>query len=283
MDPGRSAGDGALSAPGARADSELIRCPGPNDPLPRIDERLAPPETRLEYLDGIEMFAAPADGPHATRHFDVTRVLGAHVADGYRGAVDMLTRTGHTSDFAPDASIFPAAPDAPTGGRQLEELAFEVASEQSIAVPTEKARQLVRRGVRRVFCVLVGQRRALEWSRQSDGWRTMTETEVIQDRCLVRPLEIRALLDVAAADEAVAEALVARGAPAIERTRAQSEAKGHAEAKATAVLAVLAARGIELADQLRARVLSFSDSATLDRWLARAAVATSHEQVFGEP
>ncbi|MBI4706230.1 MAG: hypothetical protein HY744_34470 [Deltaproteobacteria bacterium] len=97
----------------------------------------------------------------------------------------------------------------------------------------------------------------------------------------------------------MAEALVARGAPAIERTRAQSEAKGRAEgeakghadgeargrveAKAMAVLAVLTARGIELAQELRARVLDCFDSATLDRWLARAAVATSHEQVFGEP
>ena len=41
-------------------------------------------------------------------------------------------------------------------------LACEIASEQSIRVPSEKARELVRRGVRRVFFVLVKQQRGLE-------------------------------------------------------------------------------------------------------------------------
>jgi hypothetical protein len=78
-----------------------------------------------------------------------------------------------------------------TGGRQLEELAFEVTSEQTIKVPTIKARELARRGVRRVFCVLVKQRRVLERSREIDGWRAMLETEVIENRCLVRPVPWR--------------------------------------------------------------------------------------------
>src|SRR5205807_2084448 len=82
-------------------------------------------------------------------------------------------------------------------GRRLEELAFEVASKQRLAVPTDKARKLIRRGVRRVFCVLVKQGRLLEWSRETDGWATVPETSSIDDACLVRPLPVAALLRVA--------------------------------------------------------------------------------------
>src|SRR2546426_659743 len=88
-----------------------------DDPVPRIDDRLAPPETRIEYLDGKKIISMPADPPHATKHSQIDRVVGAHVAAGYEVAVDMLTRTSKTSDFAPDVSIFPKAPDPRTRGR----------------------------------------------------------------------------------------------------------------------------------------------------------------------
>jgi hypothetical protein len=248
----------------------------------------------LEYLHGIEMFAAPADPPHAVQHAELSFVLRGSLADGHRLGVDMLTRTSHTSDFAPDASIYRSDPDPVTGGRQLEELAFEIASKQAMRVPTEKARELVRRGVRRVFCILVKQRRMLEWSRETDGWRTMPDNAVIEDRCLLRPIPVRALLSTTEADEAVAEALVARGTPAIERVRAQGEASGRAQGeadgraqgeasgRANALLALLAARGIAIDDGRRSELIACSDLSTLDRWIARAAVATSAGEVFGK-
>ena len=37
--------------------------PGRDQRLPAVDERLAPPETRVEYLGGVELFAAPAGEP----------------------------------------------------------------------------------------------------------------------------------------------------------------------------------------------------------------------------
>lgn len=53
--------------------------PAASQRLPAVDKRLAPPETRVEYLDGIEIFAAPADEPHASQHSPIDRVIGAHV------------------------------------------------------------------------------------------------------------------------------------------------------------------------------------------------------------
>jgi hypothetical protein len=159
-------------------------------------------------------------------------MLEAHAASGYLVAVDMLTRTGEASDFAPDASVFAAHADPKTGGRRLEELAFEVADRQALAVPTSKARELVRRGVRRVFCLLVGKGRLLEWSRETAGWQPVGPSAALADRCFAQPLPVRALLEAAASDEAVVAALRARRVPALEALLAEGEAKGRAEGEA---------------------------------------------------
>ncbi len=45
--------------------------------------------------------------PHGTRHFDAAALFGGVLADGYEGAVDMLTRLDEASDAAPDVSVFP--------------------------------------------------------------------------------------------------------------------------------------------------------------------------------
>jgi hypothetical protein len=244
--------------------------PARRDPLPGIDDRLAPPETRIEYLDGKKILTMPADRPHATTHSQIDRVVGAHVADGYEVAVDMLTRTSKTSDFAPDVSIFPSAPDPKTRGRRLEELAFEVASKQALKVPTDKARKLIARGVRRVFCVLVKKGRLLEWSRATNGWATVPEASSIQDACLVRPLPVAALLDAAVADDEVAEALLVKQPPAIRRALSESEEKGRREGKADAILKVLERRGLKVSPALRATLAASTDPEELDRWFDRA-------------
>jgi Putative restriction endonuclease len=246
-------------------------------PLPDVDDHIAPPETRIEYLDGKKIITMPALPPHATKHSQVAVVASAHVAEGYEVAVDMLTRTSKTSDFAPDVSIFPSAPDPKTKGRQLEELAFEVASKQALKVPTDKARKLVARGVRRVFCVLLKKGRLLEWSRPIDGWATVPETSSIHDRCLVRPLPVAALLDAARADYAVVEALLVKRPPAMRRALSESKAEGKAEA----VLAVLLARGIKVTSAVRRRILAATDAAEVDQWLQRVATVQTAKELFG--
>jgi hypothetical protein len=268
-------------------------------PLPDIDDRLAPPETRIEVLDGKNIVTMPALRPHATKHSQIDRVVGAHVAEGYEVAVDMLTRTSKTSDFAPDVSVFPSAPDPKTKGRQLDELAFEVASEQALSVPTDKARKLVARGVRRVFCVLLKKGRLLEWSRDVDGWATVPKTSSIHDPCLVRPLPVAALLDAARADDEMGEALLVKRPPSIRRAltetaekalvegkaegRREGKAEGRREGKAegrligarNAVRRVLARRALPLDAEDAARLDACTDLATLERWLDQAVAAAS--------
>lgn len=195
------------------------------------------PESRAEILHGELLWSAPAEPPHAAAHFDLAYVLHAHVAPGYRGGVDLLTRTGHDSDFAPDASVYPTS--AESEPRRLEELAFEVTSEQALAVPTKKARELVRRGVRRVFAILVKQQRVLEWDRASDGWSPLPHDAAIEDHCLVRPLRIAALLSAAAQDDEVARALLTKGNSVIGEALATAATRARAEGRAEARVSVL--------------------------------------------
>jgi len=272
-----------ISAPGAGSGS------GTSARLPAVDERLAPPETRVEYIGGAEYFAAPADEPHATRHAQIAAVLRVATSDRYETAVDLLTRTDEASDFAPDVSVFQKELD-PTGHRKLEDLSFEITNEQSIGVPTRKARELTARGVRRVFCILVKQNRVLEWSREADTWRTLLESDRIEDVALVEPIPVRALLDAGAADELTARALLAKHHPIVEAARAadradgelRGEARGEVQGRRAALHALLAARGFEAAPDVAARIAACADARELDTWIARAAVASALTTVFDE-
>jgi hypothetical protein len=63
----------------------------------------------------------------------------------------------------------------------------------------------------------------------------------------------------------------------VDRLLAEGEAKGEART----ILRVLAARGLEVSDQIREQVLSCTDTGQLERWTDRAATASSVEEVFG--
>jgi hypothetical protein len=127
----------------------------------------------------------------------------------------MLTRTSEIDDIAPDVSVFPDARDPETGGRQLEQLGFEVVSSESLGCAGRKAAKLVARGARRVFAIDVERARALEWSSSLGTWSVLDPSAHIEDRALEVPLPIGALLLAAKADDAVARTLVAKHNPVI--------------------------------------------------------------------
>jgi hypothetical protein len=63
---------------------------------------------------------------------------------------------------------------------------------------------------------------------------------------------------------------------------AEGRAEGQAQGRAHAVLAVLAARHIDVPEDVRARISACSDLALLEQWLARAANARSLADVLHE-
>ncbi len=280
--------------------------PGRHDRSYAVDDRLAPPETRVEYVRGIEVFAAPADEPHASQHSQIDRVVGAHVKSPYAVAVDMLTRVDDASDFAPDVSVYEPILDRKTKkkvGRKLEEIAFEVIDKQAQSVPTKKAMDLVARGVRRVFCVVVRDRRLSEWSREHGRWEPVAPGTLIEDRCFVRPIRADALVSSVLADDEVARALLVKRPPAIVEALAESRTEGLTEGRTEGlaegrteglaegrtegrleerrrgILRILEARGLTVSARARARIEATSDPAVLDRWFGEALTVQKASQL----
>ncbi len=247
--------------------------------LPAVDERLVAPETRYEIIDGRVVYVPPADQPHAESHAELAALVHAHRADEFSVAVDMLTRTSRIEDFAPDVSVYPTARDPRTGGRQLEQLAFEIASTESLGHAGTKAAKLIARGVRRVFAIDVERNRALEWSTAIDAWSILDRRDVIADSALAVPLPVAALLDAAIADHAVAAALRARRHPEFVAERAE----GHVEGSANALLVVLRSRGFEVTADERTRIVGERDPDRLDRWLGAAVACTSVAALLAMP
>jgi hypothetical protein len=258
--------------------------------LPAVDDRLAVPETRFEVLDGALVYVPPADEPHASRQADVAALLRAHAAPGFAIACEMLTRTSKTSDIAPDLSVYPRAPDPATGGRQLEQLAFEVVSTESLGHAAGKAARLVARGVRRVFAIDVQRGRVLEWSTALHSWSVLRDDASIDDPTLGAALPIDALIRTAQTDDAMSRALLIKRNPVLEarsaRDLADGERKGRAEGerkgRIDSLLELLTVRGIAVDEAARQRISSEQDPRRIRDWFARAATCATASEMFDD-
>ncbi len=263
-----------MSSPGSHADSDL----------PAVDERLVAPESGYEIDDGKLVRVSPSDPPHGSRHSKVAALLEAHVAEDFDVAVDLLTRTSKTDDCAPDASVYPQAPDPETGGRQIEQLAFEVVSTETLAHAGRRAAKLTGRGVRRVFAIDVARARGFEWSAQLGTWSMLDPTTSIEDSALSVALPVAAVVSAMKADDAVAHALLAKQNPvlvaALAESRAEGRMEGRMEGLAEAVLRLLVQRGLAPRPEQRARMLAERNLATLESWLVRAVTCTSVGELF---
>ena len=290
-----------MLAPGASAASSTpLRCPAERDRLPRLDEHLLPEDSPYEIIDGRRVLCM-ANPEHAGPQLDIGSVLRFHLAPGYRAMVELTTRADTLPpppDLDPNAAVFPETvqelrsdvsilkegTDPRTGDRYVEDLSFEVVNEQSLSDLRKKARRLSERGVRRVFGLVVKRRRLLEWSRDKEDFELVREDAFLEDRCLRLPVRVKALLDVAEVDNAVAQALIARDNQVINELRREERREGHQEGhregQQQALLTLLAARGFALPDQVRARILACSDQADLTRWIFRAATATALHDIF---
>jgi hypothetical protein len=265
-----------MKALGASRAGSALRLPG-REPFPRVDDHLVRPEvTRDEILGGRRVVASPAKQPHASQHGRLDYLLQAHMAPGYDEACDLLTRHDRDSDFASDACVFKQGIDPETGTRHLEEIAFEVVAEQDERDVREKAQRMHQRGVRRIFAVWVKGQRVCEWTSERQAWRQLAAGTAIADPCLVRPLAVSALLDAAEADNAVAEALYAKGNPVIRKLQDEGRAEGVAES----ILKILADRSVAVSPAERQEILRCRDRERLDRWLLRATRASSVTEIL---
>ena len=277
-----------LEAPGASRYHDGMRAPEPGPSAwPRVSDYAVEPESGQEMLDGEVREALPAGPKHAHQHHRVDYVIGAFVAPDYGADTDLLTRQAIPHNFASDTSIRKMGIDPETGDRYLEELAFEVKSTQSGGDLEKRARIMAARGVRRIFAIPVRGDAAgneiiagpvMEWMAAEERWRTYGEDEVIEDPCLFRPLPVRALLDAVEADNAVAQALLAKENPVLvhhtETVRNEQTRK--------ILHMLLRDRGIVIDDAAHARIAACGDLDILERWVARAAHVTSASDLFDD-
>ena len=271
-----------MLAPGAS--TTRAWAPGPSQPLPAVDDRLVAPEARAEIVDGIVHRTMGSNQPHGTRHFAATHVFAGALADGYEGAVDMLTRADEDTDAAPDISIFPSGTDPSTGGRKLEEIAFEVLDSERLGHATTKVEKFAARGIRRLFAIRVAQRKVYEWDHAHGDWTELDEGASITDRCFRVPIPVAALVDRGLADDTVAKALLAAKNRVIEAALQSRRQEGRQEGELIAarelVLAALEARG-EVTEAQRARVASCGDAGQLRAWLLRAVAGDDAGVILG--
>lgn len=80
--------------------------------------------------------------------------------------------------------------------------------------------------------------------------------------------------------EGLARGLAEGRARGLAEGRAEGRAEGEAKGKRNAILAFLKARGVTLSAEARAVLDACTDSAKLDRWIIRAATASSASEVF---
>jgi hypothetical protein len=292
MTPPRSAP--VLFAPGAS--THAAYAPGREQHLPAVDERLVAPESRAEIVDGVVYRTMGSNQPHGTRHFAAAHVFAGALADGYEGAVDMLTRADEDTDAAPDISVFPEGEDEVTGGRKLEEITFEVLDTERMSHATKKVEKLAARGVRRLFAIRVAERKVYEWDRAHGDWTEFAEGDSITDVCFRVPVPVAAFVDRVLANDTVAEALLKSKnrvlMRALEEKQRAGERKGKREgrregeregvllARRAALLTLLSARSV-LSEAQRTRVAACDDEAALVAWFERAVAGEGATAILG--
>jgi hypothetical protein len=250
----------------------------------KLDDHLVEPETRWEVIDGARVQTPSAQPPQADRHFTMNYAIGAHLAPGYLGASDLLTRWSSDNDYATDTSVRRVGIDEATGERYLEEMVFDVVDAQQREDLDKRARLLSRRGVRRIFAVFAKEGTTEgtveEWSHAAEIWQVLAPTAVIEDPCLIVPLPVRALLDPAAAEEAVVRCLIARKHPVFEEYFQARWTKGFCNGSRKALYGTLSVRGLNLDAQQRARIEACANPDMLTEWLCRALTATNVDAIF---
>ena len=285
--------------PGAILERASVAEPEPTAPLPAgawpsVDDYLDEPDevSRWERISGVRKEASPATEGHGDPHFELDALVKAHLDKGYVGSVDLKTRVSEKREYASDTCVRRAGIDPATGRRYLEELVFEVVHKRSAKETKARAEGFAARGVRRQIGIFVKDKTVREWL-EGEWGEPLDPGLDLRDPCLAVALPLAAFFDPVLAEEAITRALEAKDDPVILEIKSKSEKRGLAEGetrgraegetrgRAEALLTVLSARGFVISE-VRERILATTDRETLDRWLRRAASASSLEEVLAE-
>ena len=248
--------------------------------FPAVDDHLVEPEvSREEIIRGRRVQTMGANKEHAEAHLRADFLISPHVVEGRVAATDLLTRVNEGSNFATDVSIRREGLDPRTGKRYLEEVSFEVVNEQSLRDATEKAEDLMARGIRRFFGIFVKRNEVREWSREKNAFVTLPIDGVIEDPTFIRPISVRALLDRAHAELEVAKALIQKNNPVIVQLKQHAIDEGGLQGRRAVLRELLEDEFGELDSSVTSRMATASID-QLRGWTKKLRHATSVEDVF---
>jgi hypothetical protein len=171
---------------------------------------------------GRRILQAGANPPHADTQAGIAAIITGHMRQQYALSTELLTRFTEDSNFATDVCVRKDGTDPCTDERHLEELVFEVVSEQRISEITERAEDLAARGVRRIIGVFLKKQCVGEWSPSGRSWRWLPPDSLLDDPCLASPIPVQTLLQATSAaqvQDAVARGIVDINHPVIEKVR----------------------------------------------------------------
>ncbi|MEZ4298325.1 MAG: Uma2 family endonuclease [Polyangiaceae bacterium] len=240
------------------------------------------PGSRYELHDGHPLYCAPTGGDGARG-----TIAGAQVLD----TDPAVKEAGIDAGFAPSPGLL-RAPDVAVGNvpdqrgwiEGVPPLAVEYAgSGQDEAALQEKVTDLLEAGTRLLWVVrLIGPRR-VEVYEKDKPVRTVGPGDFLEaPGILQNAIPVEAFYDRDTAHRVTLRNLLQRqGYESLDEVRKEGREEGREEGRAQAVLAVLAARGVTIPDEQRARILRCREPAQLDEWLRRAASARSAGDVLG--
>lgn len=231
-----------------------------------------------ELSDGHAIRCMTAGGRHGVAHNVGGRVLGTDPAATHQTAIDVGISFNDGKNLRAPDIIVGAVDPTPGWQKTFPPLAVEYADHgQDEPELQQKIRELLAGGTQLVWVVrLVGPLR-VEIHCADKPMRTCgADDELTAPGILQNPVPVRALVDPDAANvAALRNLLTPYGYRSVDEIEATKLAEGLAEGLATALLGVLAARGLVPSDAQVETIRRCRDQARLQRWLARAAVADS--------
>ncbi len=256
----------------------------PSPSFPPIDEHLVTPEvTYDEIIRGRKVDAMTALLPHAQAQGRLAFLISPHVLAGFVVPTELLTRVTHGSNFATDVCVCKEGMDPATDARYLEEISFEVVNEQSMRDVTEKAEDLILRGVRRVFGVFVKTGAVCEWSKVENKFVPLNKEGFIEDPLFVRPIAVKALVDYALSEEEVVRALNVKNNAAIVAIKQHAHKsgvdEGELKGRREILIELLGERFGDVPTEVRARIHA-ADLAQLRGWSKKLFTVASIDAVF---
>ncbi|MEM7582053.1 MAG: Uma2 family endonuclease [Acidobacteriota bacterium] len=203
---------------------------------------------------------------------------------------------GFDTGYSPNPDTL-RAPDLAVGNVPVEPgwvkgapaLAVEYAdtgqNEADLAV---KIRELLEAGTRILWVVRLTGERRVEIHEPDREMRLAYPGEELEAPGILRnPVRVEALYDWQIGQETTLRNLLQReGYGSLEDVRAEgraeARAEGHAKGQAASILGFLRARSLEVTEEQRSRIEATTDPTELERWVRRAAVVESPDQLFTE-